>query len=69
MVVSLIVRRIAYLAGMTLALLACHRRAAVPLPDTDAPLPLLARATLAGPHFDPASVAGKTVVVNVWSPS
>jgi hypothetical protein len=69
MVVFSIVRRIAYLAGMTLALLACQRQAAAPLPDTDAPLALLARPTLAGPRFDPAAVSGKAVVVNVWSPS
>ncbi len=54
---------------MTLALVACHRGASAPLPDTDQPLALLARPTLAGAGFDPASVAGKVVVVNFWSPS
>ena len=39
-----------------------------PLPNADKPLALLARPTLRGDTFDPGSVAGKLVVVNVWSP-
>jgi hypothetical protein len=54
---------------MTLLLIACHRQASAPLPDTDQPLALLARPTLAGPPFDPATVSGKVVAINVWSPS
>jgi thiol-disulfide isomerase/thioredoxin len=49
---------------------ACGRRAPdVPLPDTERPLALLDRPTLAGPPVDLATLAGKVVVVNVWSPS
>jgi thiol-disulfide isomerase/thioredoxin len=47
---------------------ACKSGRPVPLPPVDKPLPLLARDTLAGQRFDPASVAGKVVVVNFWSP-
>jgi len=63
------VLRARYLRGLTfLALVACHRAAQVPLPDTDRPLALLAKPTLAGPNLDPHDFAGKVVVVNIWSP-
>jgi hypothetical protein len=56
------------LVGALLLLLgACGERSA-PLPATSAPLALLARPTLDGPVFDPASVAGKTVAIAFWGP-
>src|SRR5262249_5657528 len=62
--------RAAYRAALTLIALvaACHQTADVPLPDTDRPLALLARPTLAGGTLDPKALDGKVVVVNVWSP-
>jgi len=51
-------------------LVACSRpERPAPLPNTEKPLALLARPTLQGGTFDPGSVAGKVVVVNVWSPA
>jgi hypothetical protein len=38
------------------------------LPDDPAVLGKLARPTLDGAAFDPASLTGKTTVVNFWSP-
>jgi hypothetical protein len=38
------------------------------LPADPAVLSLLARPTLDGPAFDPASLVGKITVLNFWSP-
>src|SRR4029450_13344956 len=46
---------------------ACVSRA--PLPDEPKPLTALTLPTLAGGAFDPASLSGKVVAINVWSPS
>ena len=54
---------------LPLVLFACSKpERPAPLPNADKPLALLARPTLRGDTFDPGSVAGKVVVVNVWSP-
>jgi hypothetical protein len=55
------------LGAFVLALLAC--RSQEPMPSTDKPLAELARATLEGPPLDVAPFAGKTVLVNFWSPT
>jgi cytochrome c biogenesis protein CcmG, thiol:disulfide interchange protein DsbE len=47
----------------------CTPERPAPLPKAEKPLTLLARPTLQGGTFDPGSVAGKVVVVNVWSPA
>ena len=50
-------------------LVACSKpERPAPLPSAEKPLALLARPTLQGGTFDPATVAGKVVVLNVWSP-
>lgn len=55
---------------LPLFLFACSKpERPAPLPKADKPLALLARPTLQGGSFDPGSVAGKVVVVNVWSPA
>ena len=46
---------------------ACVSRA--PLPDEPKPLTALTLPTLADGAFDPASLSGKVVAINVWSPS
>jgi biotin transporter BioY len=58
---------VALMAACLLALLAC--RPQEPMPSTDQPLAVLARATLEGPALDTAALAGKTVLVNFWSPT
>jgi hypothetical protein len=55
------------LTGALLATLGC--RNSEPLPSTDQPLGVLARATLEGPPLDVAPFAGKVVLVNFWSPT
>jgi hypothetical protein len=59
--------RTVLLAASVLALLAC--RPQEPMPSTDQPLAVLARTTLEGPNLDTAALAGKTVLVNFWSPT
>src|SRR5215471_10527432 len=68
--------RRAYRGGLTIAAAfafvagaACERKPAVPLPESDHPLALLARPTLDGSILDVAAFSGKVVAVNVWSPS
>ena len=62
------IRRLCTAALFVLLAAAC--RPEKPLPETDRPLDLLARPLLAsGDAFDPATLAGKVVLVNFWSPS
>ena len=60
-------RTCALLAAFVLALYAC--RSQEPMPSTDKPLEALARTTLEGPPLDTSAFAGKTVLVNFWSPT
>jgi predicted component of type VI protein secretion system len=55
------------LLALALALTACKRPPA-PKPSTDTPLALLARPLINGGELDVASLAGKVVLVNFWSP-
>lgn len=61
------VASLALVFAVATAVLACQRRTPAPLPSAD-PLPLLARDQLTGGRLDVARLAGKTVVVNFWSP-
>ena len=53
---------------LAVAALSSCRRAEVPLPSTDTPLAVLDRPLLAGGKLDLASLEGKVVLVNFWSP-
>jgi len=54
--------------ALVAAAASCRPERSAPLPTASEPLSLLALPTLAGGTFDPASLAGKVVVVNFWSP-
>jgi hypothetical protein len=54
------------LALVALAVAAC--RGEVPLPKSDRPLALLARATADGSILDVAPYQGRVVAVTFWSP-
>jgi hypothetical protein len=57
------------LPALLLASLTACRDASAPLPGSDQPLAVLAGAPLLdGTRLDPASLDGKVVVVNFWSP-
>ena len=62
-----VARRVALLAVL-IAAAACAREKSAPLPADPAPLSSLNLRMLDGNLFDPASVEGKVVVINFWSP-
>ena len=65
--VGLMSSRTVCAVASAVVLLAC--RQPEPLPSTDQPLAALERPMLGGATFSAATVAGKVVLVNFWSPT